>query len=325
MANKVFIYSIPRETATGVDAWTNDSSGKKLKKTKIGRCTDTIQALYHPKFGGLANGLSYKPWMENGVQKEDATGTKLTLQDKLEQKWGLAKGYLNNKAWMRGDSVKSEDLTFYQRFTVKLQDGATVLDLDKMEDELAYYLILDSKFIANSEKEWKEHKWPKATHYIALEHEEDELKYSKNQIRSAAFASLHSTKLTDEIKRKMISILDLASTRVTLTSAQIHNILYSSIEKSTFVPGSFIEKYNEILHLLETATGREEFDARYLLRQAVDSRVIYEKQGGYTWNRSKGMLVLGETFTEAIAFLLNPKKAELVEELKAEIKAKTLV
>lgn len=194
-----------------------------------------------------------------------------------------------------------------------------------MEDELAYYVLLDSKFVANSEKEWKEYKWPKATHYIALEHEEEELKYAKNQLRSNAFAQLHASTLIDDQKRKMISILDLASSRVILTPPQIHNILYSNIEKSAFTPGSFIHKFNDLVELLRTAPGRDEFEARYLLRSAIDSRIVYEKQGSYTWNRSKGLLVLGETETEAIAFLLNPKKAELVEELKAELSAKNLV
>lgn len=58
---KVFIYSIERDTATKVDQFTNDSSGKRMKKTKIGRATDKIQALYSAKYGVLANGLSYKP------------------------------------------------------------------------------------------------------------------------------------------------------------------------------------------------------------------------------------------------------------------------
>lgn len=58
---KVFIYSIPRETATKISDWVNDSSGRRLKKTKVGRCTDTIVALYDPKTGGLKNGLSNKP------------------------------------------------------------------------------------------------------------------------------------------------------------------------------------------------------------------------------------------------------------------------
>lgn len=54
-------------------------------------------ALYNPKYGGLGNGLSYKPWMEDGVQVEE-DGRKLTLQDREERKWGLEKGFLSNKA-----------------------------------------------------------------------------------------------------------------------------------------------------------------------------------------------------------------------------------
>lgn len=96
-STKVFIQSIPRETATKISDWTNDSSGKKLKKTKIGRCRDTIMCLYNPKYGGLANGLSYKPWMEDGKQKTDENGNKLTLQDREEQRWNLPKGYLTNR------------------------------------------------------------------------------------------------------------------------------------------------------------------------------------------------------------------------------------
>lgn len=237
----------------------------------------------------------------------------------------MEKGFLHNRPWRRGDSARAENLSFYQKFTVKLKDGATVLDTDKMEDELAYYMLLDSKFVANSEKEYKEYKWPKATHYIALEHEEEEMKYAKNQLRSNAFSQLHAATLTEEHKRKMIPILDLASSRVLLTPPQVHNILYSNIEKSGFTPGAFIFKFNDLVGLLATAPGREEFEARYLLRCAIDSRIVYEKQGSYTWNRSKGLLVLGETETEAVAFLLNPKKSELVEELRGELQAKNLV
>lgn len=99
MGRKIFIYSIPRDTATGVSDFTNDeSSGRKLKKTKIGKCRDGLVALYNPKHGGLANGLSYKPWMEKGKRVTDDAGRSLTLQDKLEQKWNLEPGYLTNKA-----------------------------------------------------------------------------------------------------------------------------------------------------------------------------------------------------------------------------------
>lgn len=319
---KVFIYSIPRESAFGIHDWTSDTSGRKLKKTKIGRATDTLQALYNSKYGGLANGLSYKPWMEDGKQKRDSNGVPLTLQDKMEEKWRLPKGYLTNKPWMKGDSLKEADMTYYQRKSWVLNDGATMLDLDNMDDELFYYVCLDSKFVANSEKEWRTHKWPKAMYYIALENEEAELKYKKNAIRSKAFASLHSDDMTPTVQAKVAAILGLTSSLSELTVEQSHNLLYAYIESSAFTPGSNIDKYMEVINLLKDAAGRVELDARFLLKKALDSRVIFEYQGEYKWIRPKGELIIGNTYSEAIGFLVNTKKQSLVEELEETIKHK---
>lgn len=77
-----------------------------------------------------------------------------------------------------------------------------------------------------------------------------------------------------------------------------------------------------MVNLLNTPKGMDEFEAQWILRQAIDNRVLYEKQGTYTWVRPKGALVIGERLAEAIDFILNPKKAVEVDELKAEIKAK---
>jgi len=63
----IFVNSIPRSTATGIHDWVNDSSGVKMQKVKIGRCNDGIRALYSLSKGGLANYISYTPWIENGV------------------------------------------------------------------------------------------------------------------------------------------------------------------------------------------------------------------------------------------------------------------
>jgi hypothetical protein len=91
--------------------------------------------------------------MEKGKQKTDEAGNKLTLQDREEQRWNLPKGYLNNRAWRRGDSTKHDDMPYFQTASWKLNDGSTVLDLANFEDAMFYYVALDSKFIANSEAE----------------------------------------------------------------------------------------------------------------------------------------------------------------------------
>lgn len=323
MSRLVFVYSIPRETATGIHDWVNTSSGVKMQKVKIGRCDDKIQALYSHKVGGLANYISYTPWMENGVQKTDADGNRLTLQMKLEQKWNKPKDYFTNRALMKNDNIKDEERTYFQRMVWKLNDGCTVFDLDTMDGEMGYYVLLGSSKVANSEREWREHKWPKAEWYIALENESDSIKYQRNEVKSKAFAALHDPNLTEVYKRKFISLLELSSTRSDISSEKIHNTLYEYIDKSSFLPGSNIDKFMELYNLLDTAHGREELEARFILRDAIDNRIVYEKQDTYTWVRSKGQIVIGDNYNEAIQFILSPKKAAEVEELQEMIKAKS--
>lgn len=322
MSRIVFVHSIPRESVFGIHEWANTTSGVKMQKTKIGSTKDSIRALYSLSKGGLANYISYTPWIEDGVQVKDSEGNLLTLQDKMEKKWNKPKGFFTNRALMKGDNIKDEDRTYFQRMKWSLQDGSTALDLDTMDGEMGYYVMLGSSKVANSEKEWREHKWPKADYYIALENESDTIKYKRNEIKAKAFKALNSNEFTDIYKRKAVSILELSSSRSNLTNEQVFNLLYDYIENSTFTPGSNIDKFTELINLLSTAPGREEFEARFLLKQALDSRIIYEKQGSYSWVRPSGTLVIGDRYSEAIDFLLNPKKSTEVEELQEMIKAK---
>lgn len=123
-------------------------------------------------------------------------------------------------------------------------------------------------------------------------------------------------------RRKAVSVLGLAKSTTYLTDEQVHNLLFDYIDKSGYTDGSNIDKFNEIFQLTTNAKGREELEVRVLLQRSIDSRVVYEKQGSYNWNRVDGLITLGETYSEAVDFLLNPKKDSLVEELENEIKAK---
>lgn len=323
---KVFVYSIPRPTASGISDWVSDVTGKKLQKTKVGDCQDSIMAFYSPKVGGLANYISYTPSTdpETGKPMLDDKGHPIMLQETLEIKWGKPKGYFTNAAPHKEAHKRPEDLTYFQTESWSLNDGCTVFDLATEKGEIGYYVLLASHLVANSEREWREHKWPRAQYFIALENESDELRYKKNEIKSKAFAKLHDNDLTEIVKRKIVSLLDLASVKSNLTAEQTNNLLYDYIDKSTYVAGSNIDKFNELTGLLDTPHGREQFEARYLLKQALDNRIIYERQGTYTWVRPSGTISIGERLSEAIDFILNPKKSVEVEELIEQIKAKQL-
>lgn len=194
-----------------------------------------------------------------------------------------------------------------------------------MDGELGYYVFLDSKFVANSEKEYRSRKWPNATHYIALRNESEELKYSRTKEIRQAIASLESKAMTDKRKKQLVWILDLASSLSELTDEAIDNLLYDFITQNDFskLPTN-IERFNELVELMGNELGRKELDARLLLKQALDVRIIYEKGETYTWNRPSGTIILGERYSEAIDFLLSPKKDGFVEELNQQIKAKTV-
>ncbi|MCA9776236.1 MAG: hypothetical protein KC800_05950 [Candidatus Eremiobacteraeota bacterium] len=322
---KVYIYSVEKESATGIDKWINESSGRSMKKTKIGVAKSSLKALYSSKVGGLANYISYTPWLdENGAPMKDDKGNTLTLQDKEEKFWNKPKGYFNNTPRTREDNTNQAPITYFQRMEWAFNDGSTVLDLNLMDDRMCYYMCLESKYVANSEKELKGHKFPYAEYFIAIENESDELKYAKTQQKVKAFASLFNKDMTPITARKFTDILGLSNTQAILSQEQIQNLLYEYIDKSGYTGNSNIQKYDSLFNLLRTAPGREELEARHLLKRAEDARVIYSKAGTYTWVRPEGKLIIGDKHSEAIDFLTNPKKLELVEDIIKQIEARTL-
>lgn len=325
MSKLVFIYSIPRSTASGISDWVSDSSGVKLKKTKVGRAKDKLSALYSDRIGGLANYISYNYHTDpkTGLKTLNDKGEPLLMQEYLEKKWNKPAGYFTNQATSRNYKGDGSDFTYFQQAVWTLADGCTVLDLDKMDDELGYYMFLASSKVANSEREWKEHKWPKATHYIALENESEELKYNRTQLKTKAYAALHSIDLTEVVKRKIVSLLGLASTKAKLSEQQVHNVLTDYIESSSYTAGSNIEKFQNLVNMLKTAPAREKFEAMYLLKTADDLGIIISKQDIWTWLNPKGSpLTIGNRYSEALEFILNPKKADEILEIKQNIKDK---
>ena len=204
----------------------------------------------------------------------------------------------------------------------RLNDGSTAFNISTLDGLMGYYVCLASTLVANSEKEWRAHRWPKAQFYVSIENESDEIKYKANELKSLAFASLHSSDFTMDLKRKFLSLLELTTARSTLTDLQVNNLLYEYIDRSDNSPNSNIVRFNGLTNLIKTASGREELEIRYILKSAIDLRIVTDKQSTYTYIRAKGSIVMGDSLQEAISFMLNPKKDTFVNELKDEIKLK---
>lgn len=299
----VYIKSIPRDTASKISEFRNSETGKKLNKNKIGDCADKIQALFSIRMGALKTGLT----------KEDEAWA--------EEKWNKPKGYFNNMPWRRGDSLDHKDMPYFQRKSWTLKDGTTTLDLDSMDDWCFYKVCMASKFVANSEKEWKTYKWPKATHYIALENESDEIKYKKNHLKSKAFGKLHSKELTLPWKRKFAVIFEKSNSRITLTEEQVENMLFDLIENSKMKGlKSDIDKFLDACNQLKTADGKMKLENLYLLKTLLDYNIIEEKAG--TYKHLKTDKEIGFTEKEALEYLAHPKKQGQIDELKKELEIK---
>lgn len=189
---------------------------------------------------------------------------------------------------------------------------------------MCYYLTLDSKYFANSGKELRSNKWPHAKYFISLTNEADEYTYEKNRQKIKAFSALGDKSFTYIWKERFLHILNLSSSLNSLSEEQIENLLYQYISSDNGTSNHNISKFMVLVSLLKTADGKKELEARHLLQQGIDTRIIYEKGDTYTWNRNKGKIVLGDRYEDAITFILNPKKDTLVEELQEEIKAKLI-
>ena len=321
MGTKIVVKSIPRSTVSKVSEFRNlgksGVKGRKLQKNKIfDHCKDGRRALYSVSQGGLKTGL----------HKEHHTtenGKVVTLQEWAEKKWNQPKGYLTNKAFRKGDSSKHEDLTYFQKKVWYLNDGTTILDLDSFDDFCGYHMMLESKYFANSEKEWKSHKWPKAEFYISLTNESSELKYKRNKLKSTAFAKLESNDFTLPWQRKFVVLLELAQSRTTLTEEDIVNSLYEFIDQNQTRSGRLkpdVQRFLELYAKLETADGRERLEKQYLLEELMDYNIVSEKASTYRWV-SKGSEV-GYSYEEAIDFLCHPKKQAQVDDMISELKLK---
>lgn len=324
---KVFINTVARKTATKVSEVVNGKN-VRLNQTKITRgCQDTFQALPSIKTGALNTGLD--EMVENPFKDDNSLPQgfefmkgkeKVKEQHIVEIKYGLPVNYLSNEPYDKNKDKVGKEKTFYQTFVFKLNDGLTILDLDKRDDYLAYKIILKSKRFANSKKELDSGKYPDAMYYIGLENETEEIKFKKKQKVNNAIAKLADSDFDTETQKKTVKILEL--TKGSITNQQAYNMLSSFVEDTT--PGKDnVAEFEKVYKLLDTADGREEFEARYFLQDLLDNWVISEKQGTYVWNSKK--LTLGQRKEDAVKFLLNPEKQEEQDELKRQLIAKKTV
>lgn len=329
----VIIKPFPRESAYKIHELRSDTSNKKVNKTKIGRCNDKLRAIPSAKTGKLLTGLD--EYVENPFYKSDKPlphefeflrdKEKALLQHILEVKHGRPKDFYTSKMWREGDGMRDENLTFFQKFKMTLNDGSTILNTDNPIDEISYHLAKASPFVALSAKPIDKHSKPKAMYYIADENESEKEKFAKRKAYGSAKAKLEHPEFTLSYQKKIAKILDLVvGDTDSLSDEKIYLMLdgYLSEALVSRHKESNLSKFEEAYDLMLTSDGREMIEAKVLLKDLVNYRILSDNKGTYTWLNKQ--IVLGQREAEAIDFLLDPKKQPERDELERQLKAKLI-
>lgn len=327
---QIIIKTLPRQTATKISEFRNDSSGKKMNRTKIGRSKDSLRAFYSHKTGALLTGLDKmvpNPYFgDKTVPTEFAyviDKSQITLQEVLEIKHGVPKGYYTNRAWRQGDSLKDDKVTFFQKFRFTLNDGSTILDLNRPEHELAYYMLREHPFVAASNKLEDRALRPRADYYISEQNESVTEKYNKKQAYGNAFSKLNDKKFTPSYQRKVAKALGLAKGDLSaMMDESVYLLLDDYIEEGAKGKETNFAEFEKVYELTQTPEGRERLEAICLLDDLVNYRLVSDNKGTYKW-LSKGYDI-GQRKEEAVDFLLNPAKQPERDELELQLKAKLL-
>lgn len=322
---KVFLKPVPGlESVFNIHEW-RSQSGKRLNKTKLSRYSvNTFSALYSRSLGRRKTGLLHnvdnpykdKTVFDLGEKWKHLIGrSEITLQEKLEYEHGKDPGFYTARMTKEGEPV-----TYFTDFKVKLRDGTNILDLTIPDQEIAYYMLLDSKYVAKSLKEYQEYKKPSAIYYIAQEDEDQEIQYRVGKAKDLAVARLNSDDITEE---NLVLIAKALGWYSNQSFTALYNKISGNIKTADIKdPLNALTAFEKTVKLLDTPTGREELNARALLFDLSKARIVSEVKGTYTWV-NKGMII-GYSLDDTISFLIDPNKAEAVGSMKRELAARLL-
>jgi hypothetical protein len=245
----------------------------------------------------------------------------ITRQELLEFKHGRSPGFYTAESPLTRNN--KEPKTYMETFTMRLNDGLTVLDLNIPEHEIFYWACQGyHKYIAPSKKSWLAHQRPFATHYMSIQEEDEELAMANKRLRNKAYAKLEEEEFNHTLKVAVIK--DLNWQRGEITDGQAYALISGKIDEADYkVKDNDTTKFLETYEKAKTVEGREYLMASALLSDLVYNRVVSNVKDTYTW-LSKA-LVIGHNKKDAINFILDPNKADQVKMIKGELKAKYIV
>lgn len=287
-----------------------------ISQTKHGKLNTGLDKMITNPFKDLPDSLTSE-WRNSKIDEKD----KISKQEYFEILMNKPAGFLTSESRQVFDNKIGKGLTYLQRLFKSFYE-TTVLDLDNPEEELLYYILQQAHpdKCANSLDEIT----PFTRVYISQVNEDDVKVSKRNEVVESATYNLVKIKneQSETTLRKFATILELIKGEVSLE--KVKNSLSDYIQKRDSKQFERIDKFMELAEYLKDAKGMEIFEAKYLLQITIYNRVISDYQGKYIWSAKKGtnLELLGRTYKEALAWLLEIDNRHYREELEEELKAK---
>jgi len=256
-------------------------------------------------------------WRNSKIEEKE----KISKQEYFEIKMNKPAGFLNSDTRKPFEHLPGKNLTYLQDFK-KLFYDTTVLDLDLVEDELTYHLLLQAHpdKCASSEDELT----PFSRIYISKVNEDDIKISKKNDIIEDAIYKVVKLKQeqSESVIRKFATILEIIKGDLALE--KVKNSISDYVKLQNSKQFERIEKFDKLYAQTQDAKGMEIFEGKFLLQYAINNRVISDYQGKYIWASKKGtsLELLGRSYQEALAWIIDIDNRNYREELEDELKAK---
>ena len=238
-------------------------------RSKFKDTQDTLQVLYDPKLGKNATGLT----------EEDVTRLSTAIGSEL--------------------NPSSE---FWNTFRIKLKDETMIFDPRIPLQELQVKVLKASKFVANSEKELDEGKWPRAKYVIY--DEAIELEKQANEVHEYAKAVDTFNGLSEEKKLDMLKLYGKNTENASRDF--VYTRLFELVEEGP----------KEFLRLSSLKT--EEIKVRALIFDLERMGIFRRKSTAYLYNDQQ----VGFDYDDTVANLLDPSKQELLVKLKTDVETR---
>lgn len=143
-----------------------------------------------------------------------------------------------------------------------------VLDLDKPLDRIKYGLCKASKFVANSQDEYDDKKWPYAKFVITDSKDEEVAKMKRNELKMKVYIAVNKM----DIKTKRDFCMILGYNCRGLSDEAVSNKVFEAIETKGYA------KANEVI-----GQSKEYNTLNALVAEAVDRNILTKKGEVYSF------------------------------------------